>query len=73
MDYRAAYYYLFKVMTLVQDKLTNTRITKEGSVITLPRVITQEEIMEVVGLMRKAQAATEEMYIESDEDEDDDL
>ena len=73
MDYRAAYYYLFKVMTLVQDKLTNTRITKEGSVITLPRVITQEEIMEVVGLMRKAQVATEEMYIESDEDEDDDL
>jgi len=72
MDYRAAYYYLFKVMTLVQDKLTNTQITKDGSVITVPRVVTQEEIMEVVGLMRKAQVATEEMYIESGEDEEDD-
>ena len=29
--------------------------------------------MEIVGVMRKAQAATEEMYIESDEDEDDEL
>ena len=72
MDYRAAYYYLFKVMTLVQDKLTNTRITKEGSVITVPRVVTQEEIMEIVGVMRKAQAATEEMYIETGEEDDDD-